>query len=62
LGAAAANQNCIIEEITGRLNSGNAFYRSGHNLLSSPLVSTTFKIKTYKTIILPTVLYLKEEQ
>jgi len=43
---------CIQEEIMGRLKSGNACYHSVQNLLSSYL-----KIKIYKTIIFPVVLY-----
>jgi hypothetical protein len=39
------------------INSGNACYHSVHSLLSSPLLSTNVKVKIYKTIILPVVLY-----
>jgi hypothetical protein len=49
-------QNCIHEEIKGRLNSGNACYHSVQSLLSSRLLSRNVKVKIYKTIILP-VLY-----
>ena len=42
-------QNSIREEIKSRLTSGNACYHSVQNLLS--------KIKIYRTIILPVVLY-----
>jgi hypothetical protein len=45
------------EEIKGRLNSGNACYHSVHSLLSSRLLSRILKVKIYKTIILPLVLY-----
>jgi hypothetical protein len=47
----------IPEEIKRGLNSGNACYHSVQNLLSSRLPSTNLKIKIYKTIILPLVLY-----
>jgi hypothetical protein len=40
-----------------RLNSGNACYHSVQSLLSSRLLSRNVKVKTYKTIILPVVLY-----
>jgi hypothetical protein len=40
-----------------RLNSGNACYHAVQNLLSSHLLSRNVKIKIYKTIILPVVLY-----
>jgi hypothetical protein len=43
--------------IKRRLNSGNACYHSVQNLLSFRLLSRNLKIKTYKTIILPVVLY-----
>jgi hypothetical protein len=45
------------EEIKRRLNSGNACYYSVQNLLSSRLLSKNIKIRIYKTIILPVVLY-----
>jgi hypothetical protein len=53
-------RNCrllIQEEIKRRLNSGNARYYSVQNLLSSRLLSKNLKIRIYKTIILPVVLY-----
>ena len=51
------NQNSIQEEIKSRLKSGNACYHSVQNLLSSRLLSKNLKIKVYKIIILPVVLY-----
>jgi hypothetical protein len=51
------NQNLIQEEIKRRLNSGNACYHSVQNLLSSRLLSQNVKVRIYKTIILPVVLY-----
>jgi hypothetical protein len=51
------DQNCIHEEIRSRLNSGNACYHADQNHLSSLLLSRNVKIKIYKTIILPVVLY-----
>ena len=50
-------KNSIREEIKCRLRSGNACYHSVQNLLSSMLLSKNLKIKVYKTIILPVVLY-----
>jgi hypothetical protein len=47
----------IQEEIKRRLNSGNPCYNSVQNLLSSRLPSKNVKIKIYKIIILPVVLY-----
>jgi hypothetical protein len=47
----------LQEEIKRRLNSGNACYHSVQNLLSSHLLSKNLKIRIYKTIILPVVLY-----
>ncbi|PNF19086.1 hypothetical protein B7P43_G11229, partial [Cryptotermes secundus] len=44
LGTTVTNRNLIQEEIMRRLNSGNACYSS-------------VKIRIYKTIILPVVLY-----
>jgi hypothetical protein len=57
LGTTLTNQNLIEEEIKRRLNSGNACYHSVQSLLSSRLLSKKLKIKIYKTIILPVVLY-----
>ena len=51
------NQNSIQEEIKSRLKLGNACYHSVQNLLSSSLLSKNLKIKIYRTIILPVVLY-----
>jgi hypothetical protein len=49
--------SCIEDEIKSRLNSGNACYYSVQNLLSYRLISKNLKIKIYKTVILPVVLY-----
>jgi hypothetical protein len=50
------NQNCIDKEMKSSLNLGNTCYHSVHDLLSSSL-SKNLKIKMYKTITLPVVLY-----
>jgi hypothetical protein len=57
LGTTVINQNFIQEEIKRRLNSGNACYHSVENILYSHLLSKNVKIRIYKTIILPVVLY-----
>jgi hypothetical protein len=57
LGTTKTNKNLIEEEIKRKLNSGNACYHSVQNLLSSYLLSENIKIRIYKTIILPVVLY-----
>jgi hypothetical protein len=57
LGMTITNQNLSKEEIKRRLNSGNACYHSVQNLLASRLLSKNIKIRIYKTIILPVVLY-----
>jgi hypothetical protein len=51
------NQNLIHEEIKKRLNSVSACYHSVHNLVSSRLLSKNVKIRIYRTIISPVVLY-----
>ena len=64
------NANDIREEIKRRINMGNTCYYSLGKILSSRLLSKKLKVKTYKTIILPVVLYgcetwsliLREEQ
>jgi len=45
------NQNFIHEEIMSRIKSGNAFYLSVQNLMSSNLLFKHVKIKIYGTII-----------
>jgi hypothetical protein len=57
LGKTLTNQNDIRDEIKIRLNSGNACYYSVQNLLSFRVISKNLKIKIYKTVILPVVLY-----
>ena len=57
LGTTLTIQNSIREEIKSRLRPGNACYHSVQNLLSSSLLSKKLKIKIYRTIILPVVLY-----
>ena len=57
LGTTLTNQNSIQKEIKSRLKLGNACYSSVQNLLSSSLISNNLKIKIYRTIILPFVLY-----
>jgi hypothetical protein len=57
LGMTVTNQNLIHEEIRRRMNLGNACYHSVQSLLSSHLLSKSIKIRIYKTMILPVVLY-----
>ena len=56
LGTTLTNQKSIQEEIKSRLKLGNAYYLM-QNLLSSRLLSKNLRIKIYRTIILPIVLY-----
>ncbi|KAJ4431354.1 hypothetical protein ANN_19951 [Periplaneta americana] len=70
LGATVTNLNDTREEIKPRINMGNACYYSVKKLLSSSLLSKSLKVRIYKTVILPVVLYgcetwtltLREEQ
>ena len=57
LGTTLTNQNSIQEEIKSCLKSGNACYHLVQNLLFSSLLYKNLKIKIYRTIILPVVLY-----
>jgi hypothetical protein len=57
LGTTLTDQNCMYEEIKSRLNSGNACYHSVQSLLSYRLLSRNVKVKIYKIIVLPVVLY-----
>jgi hypothetical protein len=47
----------VTGNIKSRLKLGNACYYSVQNLLSSSLLSKNLKIKIYRTIIFPVVLY-----
>ncbi|KAJ4429626.1 hypothetical protein ANN_21827 [Periplaneta americana] len=57
LGATVTNINNTREEIKRRINMGNACYYSVEKLLSSSLLSKNLKVRIYKTVILPVVLY-----
>ena len=60
LGYLWINKNSIQEEIKCRLTAGNTCYHSVQTLVSSTLLSKKLKIKIYKTIELPVVLYCCE--
>ncbi|KAJ4435405.1 hypothetical protein ANN_18020 [Periplaneta americana] len=60
LGATVTNINDTREEIKNRINMGNACYYSVEKLLSSSLLSKNLKVRIYKTVILPVVLYACE--
>ena len=57
LGTTLTKQNSIQEEIKSRLKSANACYYLVQNILFSSLLSKNLKIKIYRTVILPIVLY-----
>ena len=57
LGTNLKHQNSVQEEIKSRLKPGNACCHLVQNVLSSRLLSRNLKIKVYRTIILPVVLY-----
>jgi len=57
LGTTLTKQNSVHEEIRSRLKSRNACYHPEQNLFSSSLLSKNLKMKIYRTIILPVVLY-----
>jgi hypothetical protein len=57
LGTTLTDQNGKQEEIKSRLDLGNTCYHSVQRLLSSRLLSRNVKVKIYKTIILPVVMY-----
>ncbi|KAJ4434303.1 hypothetical protein ANN_22857 [Periplaneta americana] len=57
LGATVTNINDTRDEIKHRINMGIACYYSVEKLLSSSLLSKNLKVRIYKTVILPLVLY-----
>ena len=60
LGTTLTNQNYIQQKIKNSLKLVNDCYYSVKNLLSCGLLSKNVKIKIYRTIILPVVLYGSE--
>ena len=57
LGTTLTHQNSIQEENKSRLKPENACYHSVQDLLSSSFLSKNIKIKIYRSIILPVLLY-----
>jgi hypothetical protein len=57
LGTTPTNQSDIHDEIKNSLNSWNACYYSVQKLLFCRLILKNLKIKIYKTVIFPVVLY-----
>jgi hypothetical protein len=57
IGKDRTDQNLMQEEIKAGMNSGNAYYHSVQNLLSSRVLSKNVKFRIHKTIMLPVVLY-----
>jgi len=57
LGKTLTNKNYFKIETKSRLKSGNACYHSVQNRLSYSVLSKNFKIKIYRNIILPLVLF-----
>jgi hypothetical protein len=56
--ATPMNQNYIHEDITRRFKSRNAYHRTINNLLSSSVRLKNMKIKIFKTIIFPYVVWV----
>jgi hypothetical protein len=57
LGTILTDQNYMHEEINSRLNSANVCFLSVHSPLSSRLLTRKLKVKMYRTIIRPVVVY-----
>ena len=57
LGTTLTNQNYIQEEMKSSLKSGTACSHSVQNLFPSSFLYKNLKIKIYRIIILPVVLY-----
>jgi hypothetical protein len=56
-GTTLTNKNSIQEEIKSRLKSGHACYHSVQNPLSLSMLYKNIKLKMYRTITFPVVLY-----
>ena len=59
LGTTLTNQNSVQEEIKEQIEVRNACCHSVHNLFSSSLLSKYMKIKIYRVITFPVVLYVR---
>jgi len=57
LGTILSIQNSIQEETKSKWKSGNACYYFVQNILASSWLSKNIKIKIFRNIILPVVLY-----
>jgi hypothetical protein len=57
LGTTLTNLNSIQQEIKSKLKSGNACYHLVQNILPYSLPSKNVRIKIYRTIIPPVVVY-----
>ena len=57
MGTTLTNENSLQEEIKSKLMSGNVCYHSVQILLSSSFLFKNLKIKIYRTITLPVVLF-----
>jgi hypothetical protein len=57
LGTTLTDENCIHEEVKSRINSGMLATIRFRVFLSSHVLSRNVKVKMYKIIILPVVLY-----
>ena len=60
LGTLINKDNCVEKEIQRRILAGNRTYFAAINLFKSRLLSRATKIKLYKTLIRPVVLYEEE--
>jgi hypothetical protein len=60
LGTTLPDQNCMREEHKSTLHSGNACYHWVQSLLSCRLLYRNVKVKIYKTMTLPVVLYERQ--
>jgi len=57
MGLSVFRKSCVYEEMKNSLDSGNAYFHSVPNLLSSNLLYKNMKIKTYRNMILSVVLW-----
>jgi hypothetical protein len=60
LGALITSQNEVKADIKGKITAGNRCYRSFSKILGIRYISKNTKIRIYKTIIRPVVLYGSE--
>jgi hypothetical protein len=60
LGPVVSGNNSIEEEIKGRISLGNKAFYANQDLFKSKLLTKNSKLRMYKTLVRPVVIYVCE--